>query len=292
MLERLREAGRIAGEVRRAGAREVVAGARLRDVCQGIDDDIRRRGGALAFPTQSSRNHVAAHYCASPEDATRYASGDLAKLDIGVAIDGWVVDTALTVLVGDHPARRRMVEAVEAALAAAIAEVVPGVPVRRLSARIESTIRGYGLRPLHNLCGHGVGRWTVHCAPAIPNLEDSSQVQLAENAVVAIEPFATDGAGYVTEDGVPEVFRLDPAKDDGRRGDPVVEAIRDFRGLPFSRRQLGDFPRPALEASLRTLAEDGLLHGYAPLVEQTRRPVAQAEHTILVGPGGAEVLTR
>jgi len=102
VLESLRRAGRIAAEARQAGARRIVAGARVRDVCVAVEDDIHRLGGSLAFPVQSSRNHVAAHYCPSPEDETVYAEGDVAKLDIGVHVDGWVVDTALTVNVGDR----------------------------------------------------------------------------------------------------------------------------------------------------------------------------------------------
>ncbi len=80
-------------------------GASLREVCQAVDDEIVRLGGQPAFPTQSSRNEIAAHYCPSPEDETRYADGDLAKLDVGVHLDGYVVDTATTVNVGDRPGR-------------------------------------------------------------------------------------------------------------------------------------------------------------------------------------------
>ena len=99
-LECLRQAGRVAAEAREAGAR-------VREVCVAVEEAIARRGAGQAFPVQSSRNAVAAHDCPSPDDGTRYAEGDLAKLDIGVEVDGWVVDTALTVNVGDRPEHRR-----------------------------------------------------------------------------------------------------------------------------------------------------------------------------------------
>ncbi len=295
ILASLREAGRVAAAARDWGARRIVAGARLRDVCEGVEDEIRRRGAGIAFPVQSSRNAIAAHYCPSPDDETRYTHGDLAKLDIGAHVDGWVVDTALTVSVGDPPESRPLVEAARRALDAAIAVAAPGVSIRRLSSTIEATIAGFGLRPMRNLCGHGVGRFTVHCPPPIPNVPDDSGSRLWAGAVVAIEPFATDGLGLVAEHGAPEVFRLDPKRPlpaspeiDGS----VAEAMRAFAGLPFARRQLGAFPRADVERTLGALLATGALRGYPPLVEAGGRPVAQAEHTIYIGPDGAEVLTR
>jgi len=292
VLESLREAGRVAAVAREAGARLIVPGAALRDVCEAVEDEITRRGGGLAFPAQSSRNEIAAHYCASPEDETVYQSGDLAKLDIGVHFDGWVVDTALTVNVGDRPENRPFVEAAREALESAIATAGPGVPIRKVSQAIESTVRRYGLRPMQNLCGHGVSRWTVHCPPAIPNVVDGTSDRLLADAVVAVEPFATDGTGEVVERGTAEVFRFDPRRANGAGVPDVMAAIRAFNGLPFARRQLARFPRAAVEETLRALRTSGYLGAYPPLVEAQKRKVAQAEHTLYLGPDGVEVLTR
>ena len=292
VLASLRDAGRIASAAREAGARLIVPGAALREVCEAVEEEIARRGGALAFPTQSSRNEVAAHYCASPEDPTAYAEGDLAKLDLGVHVDGWVVDTAVTVNVGDRAENRPFVEAARAALESAIATAGPGVAVRRVSQAIENTLRKYGMRPMQNLCGHGVSRWTVHCPPAIPNTADGSGDRLPSDALVAIEPFATDGDGEVVERGPAEVFRLDPRRA-ATAGDPaVLAAIRAFNGLPFARRQLSAFPRKAVEKTLHALREAGHLGAYPPLVEARQRKVAQAEHTLYLAAEGVEVLTR
>jgi methionyl aminopeptidase len=291
-LEALRAAGRIAAEARREGEALVVAGAAVRDVCEAVEHAILRRGGGLAFPAQSSRNAIAAHYCPSPDDETRYADGDLAKLDLGVHVDGWVVDTAVTVNVGDRPENRGLVDAARSALEAAIALAAAGRAVRDLSEVIDSTIRARGFRSVRNLCGHGVGRWMVHGPPAIPNVPDAAGDVLAEGMVIAIEPFATDGVGRVVERGEPEVFRYD-----GGEGHPadadraVVEAIRGFRGLPFARRQLAGHDRGRIEATLRALAAARRLMAYPPLVDAAGRRIAQAEHTLFVARDGVEVLT-
>jgi methionyl aminopeptidase len=293
VLAMLREAGRVAARARELGARLVVPGASLREVCETVENEIRRQGAGLAFPAQTSRNHVAAHYCPSPEDPTVYAEGDLAKLDIGVHVDGWVVDTALTVNVGARSENQHLVVAAEAALEAAIDAAAPGVPVRSISAAIESTLRAHAVRPMRNLCGHHVGRWTVHCPPPIPNVPEGSDDHLVVDAVVAIEPFATDGAGFAAEMGPPEVFRLLPSRDGGSGVDPALfAALRARKGLPFSRRDFRHFPRGVLEEGLAALRARGAVMSYSPLVETQRRPVAQAEHTIYVGTGGVEVLTR
>ncbi len=292
MLEPLREAGRIAAGARGYGAKRIVAGARLLEVCAAVEDEIVRLGGAVAFPVQSSRNEVAAHYCPGPGDETRYADGDLAKLDLGVHVDGWVVDTALTVNVGDSPANARLVEATDAALRAAIAAAGPAVPVSRLSAEIEAAVRRRGLQVVRNIGGHGVGRWMVHGPPSIPNTPDASASVLEAGAVIAIEPFATEGAGLVAERGRAEVFRLDSKHPGDRAVAPeLLAAMHSFQGLPFSRRQLGAFAAEAVDEALKVLAVVGALGAYAPLVEISGRPVAQTEHTIAVLPDGVEVLT-
>jgi methionyl aminopeptidase len=146
---------------------------------------------------------------------------------------------------------------------------------------------------MKNLCGHHVGRWTVHSPPPVPNSPDDNGERLAEGATLAIEPFATEGLGFVGEVGTPEVFRLLPGPADVTGVAPgVAAALAERNGLPFSRRDFRDCPRGDVDSALRTLARLGRLHAYAPLVETSGRKVAQAEHTIYVGPDGVEVLTR
>jgi methionyl aminopeptidase len=293
VLEKLKAAGRIAAQARDAGARSIVAGARVRDVCVAVEDEIHARGGQLAFPVQSSRNQVAAHYCPSPTDETVYADGDLAKLDVGVHLDGWVVDTAVTVNVGGHDENRALVTAAEGALQAAIAALEPDVEVRTISSAIRRAITSLGLRPVRNLCGHGVGRWTVHCAPPIPNVPDNAPARLPLHAVVAIEPFATDGRGLVREEGRAEVFRLLPEWDEEAADvdAALLAAVRALRGLPFARRQLAALPAAVVEGGLAALLAQGRLVAYPPLADPAGRRVAQAEHTVYLGPDGVVVLT-
>jgi methionyl aminopeptidase len=164
--------------------------------------------------------------------------------------------------------------------------------VRALSQAIESALRAHGVSPMKNLCGHGVGRWTVHCPPPIPNSVDASGARLLAGSVVAIEPFATEGSGDVAESGAAEVFRLPVERSDPAGLDEDVFAvIRGFHGLPFARRQLADLPRARVERTLRALWEKNWMAAYPPLREAGGRPVAQAEHSLYVSEQGVEVLT-
>jgi methionyl aminopeptidase len=294
-LSCLREAGRVAAAARELGRQQMVRGASVRETVEWVEAEILRRGGELAFPVQASRNEYAAHCCPSPEDGTVFAAGDLAKLDLGVHVDGWVVDTAATVIVEGPSRDQPMVTAVETALEAALEVAGPGVPLRRVSGVIESVIRRHGLEPMHNLCGHGVARFAVHCPPAIPNLvlPDSGPGSLAPGQVVAIEPFASAGVGLVREVGRAEVFRLESEVTGEVEADcRVLDTIRSFRGLPFARRHLLSHPRDNVEATLSALTEHGALLAYLPLVDSQGRLVSQAEHTLAIHENGIEVLTR
>ena len=294
MLKTLRRAGAIAREVRELGAKLIVPGASLRVVCETVEAEIEKRGGKPAFPTQTSINAVAAHDCPTPDDDRRYEAGDLAKLDIGVHIDGWVVDTATTVNVGGT-GNGRMVEAARQALVAAVQACKPGIPVRDVSAAIERAITSAGFTPLESLCGHGVGHYIVHAPPAITNTVRAAEGRLPMRGVIAIEPFATDGHGRSGPRGASEVFRLLPDAKDRLKDfgiDPdFAQALLSWRGLPIARRYFRSFGNERVAETFRKLELAKLLHSYPPLVALSGRPVSQAEHSVYLGPEGVIQLT-
>ena len=218
----------------------------------------------------------------------------MVKVDIGVQVDGYVADNAQTVHLGEDPRYLRMIEASAAGLQAAIDAAGPEVPVRRLSIAIERAITAYGFRPVYNLTGHGVGRWTVHCAPSIPASPERAQRDLLRpGMVVAVEPFATDGRGQVHETGRSEIFMLQREPRKMKGVDPEVwSAIEAMRGLPFARRSLGELPQEAVESTLMRLLRIGCLAEYPPLADPDPRVrIAQTEHTLMITADGVEVTT-
>jgi len=291
-LESFRRAGRIIAECREYARRQIAPGVTMRSVLEAVEDMIRDRGALPSFPAQSSRNEIAAHYCTSPHDPTRYEEGDCVKLDIGAHVDGYVVDTACSVDLSGDGRWGPLIASTSDALDAVIAAARPGIAVGRLGALVGDTIRRAGFQPVRNLAGHGVGRWKVHQPPSIPNIPTADSTELAEGMTIAVEPFASTGAGLVGEAGVPEVFMLvgEPRR---RRGiDPRLMAdIESWNGLPIASRYFADHAPEVIAETFDKLIRQGAMVEYPPLVEIEPAMVAQTEHTLYIGPDGAEILT-
>ncbi len=291
-LECHRRAGRIARECREWALDNIRPGVRVRHVLETVEELIRERGAQPAFPAQSSRNSIAAHYCSAPDDELGYQEGDCVKVDIGVHVDGYVADTAASIDLSSDGRWRNLIRASADALAAAIATVGVGVRVGTVGAAIERTIVAAGFQPVRNLTGHGVGRWRVHTPPQIPNYAENGGSVLQAGTVFAIEPFACTGRGYIRERGKAEVFMMvrPPRKAKGLDRE-VLRAIESWRGLPIARRYFRHLDPDSVEDTLSSLARQGALMRYPPLVEEEGVMVAQTEHSIYLGSDGVEILT-
>ena len=293
-IEKFRRAGVIARTARKLAASLVKPGAKLEDVMNEVEDYIRSEGAGMAFPAQTSRNQVAAHYCPRPGDTMVYEAEDVVKVDIGVEVDGFVADNAQTIYLGEKEHYHNMIQASADGLAAAIEVAGPGVEVRTISTAILKAIEARGFRPVYNLTGHGVARWTVHCSPQIPAAPDKwSRGVLEEGMVIAIEPFATDGSGTVHESGRAEIFMMQkkPRKMKGI-DTGVWDVIEGMNGLPFARRTFRDLPADAIESTLSRLQRTGCLMDFPPLVDpDPAARIAQTEHTMIVTADGVEVIT-
>jgi methionyl aminopeptidase len=285
--EKHREAGRILAQVRDEAAERLEVGTGYLEISEWAEDRIRELGGTPAFPVNVSVDEEAAHGAAAPDDE-RTVGEQMVKLDIGVHIDGWLADTAVTV---DFTGQTELVEAAEQALEAALEVVEPGVQTGDIGAEVEDVIDGYGYNPVVNLTGHGLGHWEQHTSPNIPNRAVSQGVELEVGDVVAIEPFATDGGGKVHEGSDEQIYSLErEASVRDRASRQALETIvEEFKTLPFATRWL-DTPRA--EMALRRLKQKNIVHGYPVLKEADGKFVSQKEHTIIVTEDGCEITTR
>ncbi|MCK8518850.1 type II methionyl aminopeptidase [Methanoculleus sp. 7T] len=282
-----RKAGALARKVLRRGAGLVKEGASLLEMVEETEAMVIDEGAQLAFPLNVSLNEAAAHDTAMPGDERTFSRGDLVKVDLGVQVDGYIADTAMTVDLGDHA---ELVEASRAALEAAIATVRPGITAGELGAVIQAKIEESGYKPVANLTGHGLDRYDLHTKPTIPNIAMVGGAFIEEGMVFAIEPFATTGSGRISEATRVEIYqqiaarpaRLPSAK-------RVLETARPRRGLPFSRRWV---PGDKVEIGLATLVRSGILHPFPVLHDVPGSFVSQAEHTLIVTADGCEVTTR
>jgi methionyl aminopeptidase len=287
ILEKYREAGFIAAKILREGARKIRIGTSYLDIVESIESRVIEEGAALAFPLNLSLNEDAAHDTASPGDPRIFAKGDVAKLDLGVHVDGYIADTATTIDLGVNSL---LVEASRQALEAAISIIRPGVPSGDLGMVVQSAIESRGYRPIANLTGHGLDQYILHQSPTIPNIGINGGVVLEEGMVFAIEPFATTGCGHVMEKTRKEIYSQISSKPVRiPAGRAILEQIRNRRGLPFSRRWLKE---RKMDLSLPSLTRSQVLHVYPVLSDIPGSLVSQEEHTIIVTADGCIVTTR
>ncbi len=291
-LEIYRRAGRIASEARNWAAETIEPGMLLRELQEGVEERMRAAGAQPSFPAQTSRNNIAAHYCSSPTDNTRYEEGDLVKIDLGAHIDGYPVDTGVSVDLSSDGRWKTLIGAASDALDAAIATVGDDVSVGTVGTAIENAIRATGFEPIMNLSGHGLARWELHANPQIPNHAQNGGPKLKTGMIFAIEPFTTTGAGYVEDDGEAEIFRLErPPRPSNKLFGPMIDALDEWHGLPIALRYFTDLPRKPVERTINELVKQGVMHAYAPLVEVSSAFVGWKEHTIYLGEDGPEVIT-
>lgn len=286
-LEQYLEAGKIAARILQAGADMVTPGRSVLETVDAIETMVTDAGAEIAFPLNLSFNEDAAHDTASAGDERTFSAGDLIKLDLGVALEGRIADTALSVDLGGHAA---LVDASAAALERAIALVRPGVTTGELGAAIQAEIESRGFLPVANLTGHGLAPYQIHTDPTIPNIRVDGGAVLEEGMAIAIEPFATTGSGRVSDRSRIEIYqqiavkptRLPSAK-------RILARVRDRRSMPFSRRWL---PQDKLDIALSALVKNGILYGYPTLHDVPGSFVSQAEHTLIVTADGCIVTTR
>lgn len=295
-LEKYILAGKIAAKVREEIRRSVKEGMPLIEVCEVVEDKIRILGGKPAFPCNISVNEIAAHYTSPPGDKRVIPEKSLVKIDIGVHVDGYIADTAITVCF--NPEYEDMVYAAEKALEAAINMIRPGMLVSRVSSEIQSTIERYGFKPISNLTGHEVARYMIHAGKSIPNISHLTVERLSPGHVYAIEPFVTvkEAVGRVNDGPEKYIFRLVKRKSSLKSIEArnLLKIVEDnFKTLPFAERWLIKYcEREELcREGLMSLLSAKCLVAYPVFVEASLKPVAQSEHTVYVSNEEAIILT-
>lgn len=128
----------------------------------------------------------------------RLRDGDLFKLDIGINLDGYFSDCAITVAVGSVNGRsRRLVEATKKALDLGIIQARADNHLMDISGAIQSYIESQGFSVVRDFVGHGIGR-DMHEAPEIPNFgQPHTGALLKEGMILAIEPMVNMGGWEV-----------------------------------------------------------------------------------------------
>jgi methionyl aminopeptidase len=277
------QAGSIAAEIFAYARKIVKPEIPVLVIAEKIEERIFSLGEKPAFPVDVSCDEIAAHY--SPLWQDKNVAKGLVKIDFGVAVDGYLVDSALSIDLTAEQKYKALIKSAEDALAAAI-RIVRGkreTAVRDIGREIHRVITANGFSPIRNLSGHEVKQYNLHAGLNLPNYDNGNEA-IIHDGVYAIEPFATAGIGIVQEGKPSGIFQLKekkPVRDMQTR--KILQFIeQEYKTLPFAARWLArEFSSRAL-LSLQMLEQQGCLHQFPQLIEKSRMPVSQAEKTILI----------
>lgn len=283
VLEKYLQAGKIASELLKYGSSLIKEGILLVDIVEGIEKKAQKMGVEASFPINISLNEIAAHFHPEINDKIVVKAEDYVKLDLGIHIDGYIADTAATI----RPAGKdELIKCSEEMLEKALSMSKPGVIIGELGEAVENVAKKYGFNSVRNLTGHSLDRFDLHSGRLIPNIKNDSKYQLREDEVYAIEPFCTSGRGFVKSSGKSLILKW--VNDRPTRipeGRKILEMAKTkYNRLPFAKRwiQKSFSSQLKVEASLKELETIKALYGYKPLIEESKKPVAQSEHTVIV----------
>jgi methionyl aminopeptidase len=215
-LERMRDAGRLVGEVLTTLSAQVAPGVSTADLDALAEKLIEDAGATPAF---KGYHGYPASICASINDEVIHGipsgrrllqPGDIVSLDVGASLNGYFGDSAITVPVGQvSEEAAKLLRVTEEALYKAIERVRPGGRVSDIGHVVQQHVESYGFSVVREFVGHGIGQ-KMHEEPQVPNYgEPGRGPRLAEGMVLAIEPMVNAGkpAVKVLGDGWTAVTR-------------------------------------------------------------------------------------
>jgi methionyl aminopeptidase len=214
-IEQMKPAGRFVAEVLTRLSAAADVGVNLLHLDALAHELIRERGATscyIDYHPSFGAMPFGKVLCTSVNDAVLHGlphdyvlrDGDLLSLDFAASVDGWVADSAISLVVGT-PAQRDLdlIDTASRALDAGIAAARAGSRIGDISAAIAKVARGVGLSINTDFGGHGVGR-TMHGDPHVPNDGRAGRgYPLKPGLVIAIEPWflQTTDVLYTDRDG-------------------------------------------------------------------------------------------
>ncbi len=234
-IEKLRAANKIVGSTLELLRQNTKVGTSLKELDAMAEDYILSHGarpsfkGLYGFPSSvcCSLNQVIIHGIPSEY---KLQDGDIIGYDIGVELDGWFGDAAITVPVGVVSARdEELIACAKDTLYEAIAAIKVGMRFKELSQILENAIRSRGFVPLHSFCGHGIGR-KPHEEPEIPNYLEGKDAKggpkIKNGMVFCIEPMICQ------KDSKPLILenKWDVVSADGLRGSHYEHTVAIVNG--------------------------------------------------------------
>lgn len=303
----LNELGKLTKSIRSEVSKLIDVGVDITVLIDFIENRIFEGGYLPSFPAMVSINSMAAHYTVFDEGYV-LQKGDVIKVDFGISKEGYISDNAFTVEVGSDE-HKDLIETAKACLDKALEVVNYGVSMKEVGSSVETIAKEKGFNTIHNLSGHQIGRYDLHCGLSVPNCDNGDPSKVKEDTLLAIEPFVTYGQPMIKACGLSNILHL---KNDGPVRDPIamklLKHIREhFPKLPFSKRWLVDsvlkenlksnpkfsgFDKRKVSYGVKILKKYGILYEYDELGTVDNKIVAQFEDCVVFNDGKKSIITR
>jgi methionyl aminopeptidase len=246
-IEQMRPAGRFVASVLEATSKAAAPGVNLLEL-DALAHDLIREAGATScyidYHPSFGGSPFGKVICTSVNDAVLHGlphdytlqDGDLLSLDFAASVDGWVADSAVSIVVGTpRDEDLRLIDTTRRALDAGIAAARPGNRIGDISRAIADVAKAEGLSINTDFGGHGVGR-TMHGEPHVPNNGRPGRgMPLKPGLVIAIEPWFLHTTDRIVTD--PDGWTLRSV--DGSRGAHSEHTIAVTDGDPIVLTQRG-----------------------------------------------------
>jgi methionyl aminopeptidase len=266
-----------------------------KELCLIADNMVFDSGAMPAFPLNVSVNHHAAHYTAGIDDTLVIGDNDVVKIDLGVQVDGFIADTARTVIFSDE--FEQLVSASKEATMNALNSITPGINTQELGAMTEKIIKDHGYLPISDLSGHLLEKYVLHGDKTVPCIASARGSEVQEGDVFAIETFASTGSGKCHHDSSKVLIFRTPEQRLRLRS-PAARKVasitkNDYSGLPFAERWLlrHGLKPSQVKMGMRELKNNTNFVQYPVLTDQQDSFVSQHEHTVIVTADGPLITT-
>ncbi len=237
-IEILKKLGKMTKELRKEVVSLAKPGVDITELIDFVETKIFEKKYLPAFPCTVSVNDMAAHYTVFDEGYI-LQKGDVIKIDFGISENGFITDNATTVEIETNK-HEKLIKSARACLDVAMETVNVGVPMCEIGKKVYETAKKDGFNTIHNLSGHEIAQYNLHCGLSVPNYDNGDKRLVQEYQEFAIEPFVTYGEPKVKNAGGGNIMHL---INDKPVRDPiamkVLKLIREqFPKLPFSKRWL------------------------------------------------------
>lgn len=284
----------------------------------------------IAFPVGVNINNVVAHDSKTfssngKTDSRVFFKGDMVKIDIGVHVNGRIIDSAFTHIISDKPGihdteniYNAVMDASRDSVFTAIKMSGPDQRLDEMSETISDIIKSYEvnmagellpIKPVKGIGGHNIKQYQIHGGKLIlsePDYEIQGDDRMLEDEIYAIETYASTGFGVMTQNSEMNLCThyMEADKYDIENNTAITKRdkklfrrtefydwMQNRKGMPFSSAWIDTKTIPKIDKAFKIGIPSGQMIVYPPLFDENNSVVAQFEHTIHVKDGSVEIFS-